>query len=226
MGNRRVLDDQLPALAAGAATGRPLLVTIVSIRHLSEINETLGYEYGDGLLGALGSRLREQVGDRAVPARLGGAEIALLQPFDGHLARAEQSVRDLLAAVATPVRVSGRGGGDRAVRGRGRRRPMHATDRPRPAALRRRRAAPGQGHRVRGRGLRRRPGHWAGTSAPGCCRSSSGRWRPPHRRLVPAEGRSGQRGRGRAGGAAALDSTRSTACWTRRRCARWRPGPA
>jgi diguanylate cyclase len=107
VGNRRVLDDRLPALAAGAATGRPLLVSIVSIRHLSEINETLGYEYGDGLLGALGSRLREQVGERAVPARLGGAEIALLQPFDGHLARAEQSVRDLLAAVATPVRVSG-----------------------------------------------------------------------------------------------------------------------
>jgi predicted signal transduction protein with EAL and GGDEF domain len=42
-----------------------------------------------------------------VPARLGGAEIALLQPFDGHLARAEQSVRDLLAAVAGPVRVGG-----------------------------------------------------------------------------------------------------------------------
>jgi diguanylate cyclase len=107
VGNRRVLDDQLPALAAGTAAGRPLLVSIVSIRHLSEINETLGYEYGDGLLGALGGRLREQVGDRAVPARLGGAEIALLQPFDGHLARAEQSVRDLLAAVATPVRVAG-----------------------------------------------------------------------------------------------------------------------
>ncbi|HEY6748140.1 MAG TPA: EAL domain-containing protein [Mycobacteriales bacterium] len=107
VGNRRVLDDQLPALAAGAAAGRPVLVTIVSIRHLSEINETLGYEYGDGLLGALGGRLREQVGDRAVPARLGGAEIALLQPFDGHLARAEQSVRDLLAAVAAPVRVAG-----------------------------------------------------------------------------------------------------------------------
>ena len=107
VGNRRVLDDQLPALAAGAAAGRPLLVSIVSIRHLSEINETLGYEYGDGRRGARGGRLREQGGDRAVPARLGGAEIALLQPFDGHLARAEQSIRDLLAAVATPVRVSG-----------------------------------------------------------------------------------------------------------------------
>lgn len=107
VGNRRVLDERLPALTSGANAGRPALVTIVSIRHLAEINETLGYEYGDGLLGALGARLREQVGDRAVPARLGGAEIALLQPFDGHLARAEQSIRDLLAAVATPVRVAG-----------------------------------------------------------------------------------------------------------------------
>lgn len=107
LGNRRVLDDRLPALAAGASAGRPLLVSIVSIRHLAEINETLGYEYGDGLLGALGGRLREQVGDRAIPARLGGAEIAVLQPFDGHLARAEQSMRDLLASLASPVRVAG-----------------------------------------------------------------------------------------------------------------------
>jgi len=107
VGNRRMLDERLPRLTASATAGRPLLVGIVSIRHLSAINETLGYEYGDGMLAALGTRLREQVGDRAVPARLGGAEIALLQPFDGHLARAEQSVRDLLAAVAGPVRVGG-----------------------------------------------------------------------------------------------------------------------
>ena len=107
VGNRRMLDERLPALAAAAAAGRPLLVGIVSIRHLSAINETLGYEYGDGMLAALGARLREQVGDRAVPARLGGAEIALLQPFDGHLARAEQSMRDLLSAVAGPARVGG-----------------------------------------------------------------------------------------------------------------------
>jgi diguanylate cyclase (GGDEF)-like protein len=107
VGNRRLLDERLPSLAASAGAGQPLLVAIVSIRHLSEINETLGYEYGDGLLGALGARLREQVGDRAVPARLGGAEIAVLQPFDGHLARAEQSMRDLLAVVAGPVRVAG-----------------------------------------------------------------------------------------------------------------------
>src|SRR6185369_7736121 len=105
VGNRRMLDERLPALAAAAAAGRPLLVGIISIRHLSAINETLGYEYGDGMLAALGARLREQVGDRAVPARLGGAEIALLQPFDGHLARAEQSMRDLLSAVAGPARV-------------------------------------------------------------------------------------------------------------------------
>jgi diguanylate cyclase (GGDEF)-like protein len=107
VGNRRMLDERLPSLATAATAGHPLLVVIVSIRHLSTINETLGYEYGDGMLAALGTRLREQVGDRAVPARLGGAEIALLQPFDGHLARAEQSMRDLLAAVAGPVRIGG-----------------------------------------------------------------------------------------------------------------------
>jgi diguanylate cyclase (GGDEF)-like protein len=107
IGNRRLLDERLPTLAAGATAGQPLLVSILSVRHLSEINDTLGYEYGDGLLSALGGRLGEQAGARAVPARLGGAEIALLQPFDGHLARAEESVRDLVASISSPVRVAG-----------------------------------------------------------------------------------------------------------------------
>ena len=102
VGNRRVLDDRLPALVADSTQGRPLLLSIVSIRHLPEINETLGYEYGDGLLAALGTRLRERLDDRTVTARLGGAEIAVLQPFDGHLPRAEQSMRDLLTAIGEP----------------------------------------------------------------------------------------------------------------------------
>jgi diguanylate cyclase (GGDEF)-like protein len=107
VGNRRVLDDRLPALVAESSQGRPLLLSVVSIRHLPEINETLGYEYGDGLLAALGARLRDHLGDHAVPARLGGAEIAVLQQFDGHLSRAEQSMRDLLTAVGGPVRMPG-----------------------------------------------------------------------------------------------------------------------
>ena len=107
VGNRRVLDDRMPALIAASRQGQPLLLSIVSIRHLPEINETLGYEYGDGLLAALGTRLRERLDDRTVSARLGGAEIAVLQPFDGHLPRAEQSMRDLLTAIGEPVRLPG-----------------------------------------------------------------------------------------------------------------------
>ena len=107
LGNRRVLDDRMPALIAESSQGRPLLLSIVSIRHLPEINETLGYEYGDGLLAALGTRLRERFDGRTVSARLGGAEIAVLQPFDGHLPRAEQSMRDLLTAIGEPVRLPG-----------------------------------------------------------------------------------------------------------------------
>ena len=107
VGNRRVLDDRMPALVADSSQGRPLLLSIVSIRHLPEINETLGYEYGDGLLAALGTRLRERLDDRTVSARLGGAEIAVLQPFDGNLAQAEQWMRDLLTAIGDPVRLPG-----------------------------------------------------------------------------------------------------------------------
>ena len=102
-----MLDDRLPVLVEESSKGRPLLLGIVSVRHLPEINETLGYEYGDGLLAALGTRLRTQLGDHAVSARLGGAEIAVLQQFDGHLPRAEQSMRDLLTAIGGPVQLPG-----------------------------------------------------------------------------------------------------------------------
>jgi diguanylate cyclase len=107
LGNRRVLDTRLPALAADAGIpgGHPLLVSIVSIRHLSQINDTLGYRYGDGMLEALGTRLRDRLPAGAVPARLGGAEIAVLVPFDGNLPRAEQELRALVSDVSEPVRV-------------------------------------------------------------------------------------------------------------------------
>jgi diguanylate cyclase (GGDEF)-like protein len=107
LGNRRMLDRRLPEMSAHADAARPLLVAIVSIRHLAQINDTLGYQYGDGMLAALGGRLRERLPDGAVPARLGGAEIAVLLPFVGHLARAEQRVRELLVEVSEPVRVDG-----------------------------------------------------------------------------------------------------------------------
>ena len=109
LGNRRMLDARLPELSAnaGVPNGSPLLVAVVSIRHLAQINDTLGYRYGDGMLAALGTRLHERLPGTAVPARLGGAEIAVLVPFDGNLPRAEQELRDLVAGVSDPVVVGG-----------------------------------------------------------------------------------------------------------------------
>lgn len=103
LGNRRLLDSRLPALTAQAVAGRPLLVTIISVRQLAQINDVLGYIYGDALLAAVGTRLREHMPPEAVSARLGGAEVAILLPFDGNIPRAEKSVRELIEAVSTPV---------------------------------------------------------------------------------------------------------------------------
>ena len=103
--------------------------------------------------------------------------------------------------------------------------PMHATRRPRPAPLCRRGAAPGQGDRVRGRGLRPGPGHrprlrpaaaaGADRRARSTTRSSPG---TSPRSSWPVVPRSSSR-RSCAG------CTRSTACSTRPSCDRWRRGP-
>jgi hypothetical protein len=86
VGNRRVLDDRLPALVAASSNGRPLLLSIVSIRHLPRSTRRSATSTATACSPPLGTRLREQLGDHAVSARLGGAEIAVLQQFDGHLA--------------------------------------------------------------------------------------------------------------------------------------------
>ncbi len=106
LGNRRMLDSRLPALTAQAG-GRPLTFAIISVRHLAQINDALGYRYGDAMLAALGARLREHLPAQAVSARLGGAEVAMLLPFDGDLPRTERSTRELLAALSAPVHEAG-----------------------------------------------------------------------------------------------------------------------
>lgn len=104
IGNRRMLDARLPAMISDLQPGSLLTLTIVSVDHVSEINGVLGYSAGDTILNTVGARLLEKLPDRAVSARLGGVEVAVLQ-FVRHAEAGylERDTRALLADLAAPV---------------------------------------------------------------------------------------------------------------------------
>jgi diguanylate cyclase (GGDEF)-like protein len=104
LGNRRVLDVQLPALLSRIGAGDQLILTIISVDHLPDINSILGYSTGDTILNTVGARLRANLPGDAVPARLGGVEMAVLRIVGpGGLTNLDRETRSLLRALATPV---------------------------------------------------------------------------------------------------------------------------
>jgi diguanylate cyclase len=106
LGNRRLLDTQLPALLDRTGPGNQLVLTIISVDHLPDINSILGYGTGDAILNTVGARLRRNLPADAVPARLGGAEMAILR-IVGPAGRnnVHRDTHALLRTLAEPVPV-------------------------------------------------------------------------------------------------------------------------
>jgi diguanylate cyclase (GGDEF)-like protein len=72
---RDTLREQLAR--AGTESGR-IAVLYLDIDHFKDLNNSFGPRLGDGMLRAIGPRLREAVGDAAIIARVTGDEFALL----------------------------------------------------------------------------------------------------------------------------------------------------
>ena len=104
LGNRRVLDAQLPYLMRDLTSGSPLVLTIISIDHVSEINSVLGYTAGDTILHAVGARLRQNLPEDTVSVRLGGVELAILRIINrADWGAVDRETRALLKALSVPV---------------------------------------------------------------------------------------------------------------------------
>lgn len=103
LANRRLFEQQLSAATESAPS---FAVVLIDLDDFKTVNDTLGHHVGDGLLIAVGERLRSTVGDGDEVARLGGDEFALLL---GPATAAEpHAVLDRLArAMAAPVTVDG-----------------------------------------------------------------------------------------------------------------------
>jgi diguanylate cyclase (GGDEF)-like protein len=105
--NRASFCEQLQRqLEAPGRNGEPLSVIAIRLDNLRDINNTLGYDTGERVLGELAVRLREalQRPQQQHLARVGGAEFALMLP-DGDLDSALLLGRKLLPEISGSVSV-------------------------------------------------------------------------------------------------------------------------
>jgi len=102
--NRTLFLDR--ASTALSETGRAA-VALLDLDRFKEVNDTLGHSTGDRLLCEVAERLVRASSGRASVARLGGDEFALVVPDIIGPQEALGIVRDLLAAISTPMNVEG-----------------------------------------------------------------------------------------------------------------------
>lgn len=100
LANRRRFDAALAAELSRATPEQPVCVALVDVDLFKAINDTWGHQVGDQVLTAAAARLRGEMRDRDLAARVGGDEFALVlvdTPLDvalGVLERVRQSVVD------------------------------------------------------------------------------------------------------------------------------------
>ncbi len=108
LANRTLLHDRLEqALGARRRTGETLALLLLDLDRFKEINDTLGHDVGDEVLGLVAGRLLDTVRATDTVARLGGDEFAILLPRlqdPPDALRVARKVREHCARSSTPAR--------------------------------------------------------------------------------------------------------------------------
>ncbi|WP_328471922.1 EAL domain-containing protein [Actinoplanes sp. NBC_00393] len=99
----RVLFLELVAARSGATT----TVLFIDLDRFKAVNDSLGHQAGDELLGLVAARLRDCLGPQDTAARIGGDEFAVLLA-DPDPDRAVLIARQLIDAIRRPFRIAGR----------------------------------------------------------------------------------------------------------------------
>jgi diguanylate cyclase (GGDEF)-like protein len=95
------------ALAAARRAGVVCAVMVVDLDRFKEINDTLGHHVGDQLLGEVGERLREVVGQQASVARLGGDEFGVVLRIVLERAELQSVAAAIIDALERPLTITG-----------------------------------------------------------------------------------------------------------------------
>jgi diguanylate cyclase (GGDEF)-like protein/PAS domain S-box-containing protein len=107
--NRRLfLEKSAAALDAAASSGRFAVVLFVDLDRFKVINDSLGHDAGDGLLMAVGGRLRSMIRATDTLARFGGDEFTILCTDVRSESDARGIAEQVLALFAAPFRLDGR----------------------------------------------------------------------------------------------------------------------
>jgi len=105
--NRLLLAERLAeALASAMAAHQQVGVLILDLDHFKEVNETFGLQAGDRLLEQVGPRLRSELGEKDLVARLSGDEFGVLLTNADPTA-ASTKAACLLEALERPFEVDG-----------------------------------------------------------------------------------------------------------------------
>ncbi|HET6963432.1 MAG TPA: EAL domain-containing protein, partial [Acidimicrobiales bacterium] len=104
LANRRLLVERLEAALERSKSDQKVHSLIfVDVDRFKAINDSLGHGTGDGLLVAVGSRMRQAVGNRGLVGRFGGDEFVILVEDVGDIEEAIEVARRICTAVEEPL---------------------------------------------------------------------------------------------------------------------------
>lgn len=108
LANRTLLADRFEqALRLDRRHGFVTGLLLVNLDRFKEVNDTLGYYYGDRLLDRIGKRLVSEVREIDTVARLGGDEFAILLPAVEGLDGALKAAKRLHTAITASIEIDG-----------------------------------------------------------------------------------------------------------------------
>jgi diguanylate cyclase (GGDEF)-like protein len=104
--NRTLLLDHLDeALLSGARSGRSTALLLFNLDGMKQINDALGYESGDRFIKTLAARLRENLSEHRVFARVGGDEFGVVLEGISDEAALPETVRMLLESITHSLNI-------------------------------------------------------------------------------------------------------------------------
>lgn len=104
--NRTLLLDHLDeALLTGARSGRSTALLLFNLDGMKQINDALGYESGDRFIKTLATRLREDLSEHRVFARVGGDEFGVVLEGVTDEAALPETVRTLLESITHSLNI-------------------------------------------------------------------------------------------------------------------------